>query len=314
MSAPEPPGAVADLKNAEDAESGKSQEPSDQRQDSLDTSDLNSASSEPEAKKPYPQILKEEVAAGMSEMRRPALGLFFSGLSAGLDVGFSLLLMAVMRTLTKDSPRPLAEILVANMYAVGFIFVVLGRSELFTEHTSLAVLPVLRGKSTIGALLRLWSLVYVANVIGAALFAALVAWTAPMLGVIDPKAFGEIAHRLTDHTWLAIFIGGMFAGWLMGLLSWLVTAARDTISQIVIVWMITSAIGFAHLQHPIVGAVEVLASYFAHQSTTLGDFAKFLTWSTLGAAVGGTVFVAIVKFSHASRSGEAGQGRVDYTA
>ena len=70
-------------------------------------------------------------------------------------------------------PTPVVRLLVANMYAVGFIFVVLGRSELFTEQTTLAVLPVLGGRATVRELLRLWGVVYVANLIGAAAFAGL---------------------------------------------------------------------------------------------------------------------------------------------
>ena len=119
---------------------------------------------------------------------RPAVGLFVSGLSAGLDLGFSLFLMAVMWTQTEGAlPKPIVGLLVANMYAVGFIFVVLGRSELFTEQTTLAVLPVLRGRASIGALLRLWGLVYAANMIGVAAFAGLATLIGPVLEVIDPR-------------------------------------------------------------------------------------------------------------------------------
>jgi formate-nitrite transporter family protein len=254
-----------------------------------------------EAKKPYKQILKEEVRSGMRELRRPALSLFLSALSAGLDVGFSLLLMATMMTVAGHSlPRAVTELLVANTYAVGILFVVLGRSELFTEHTTLAVMPLLDGKTTVGTVARLWAIVYVGNLLGAAVFAALVTTAGPQLGIIDPHVFGEIASRLVDHPPLAIFWGGLLAGWLMGLLSWLVTASRETISQILIVWIIATVIGFAHLQHPIVGTVEVLAGIFSHQGITWSDWARFLTWSTLGSAVGGVVFVALVKFSHVS--------------
>jgi hypothetical protein len=94
-------------------------------------SDLHNGKAE--AKKPYRQILKEEVSSGMRELRRPALSLFLSALSAGLDVGFSLLLMATMMTFAGHSLSwPVTELLIANCYAVGILFVVLGRSELFT--------------------------------------------------------------------------------------------------------------------------------------------------------------------------------------
>jgi formate/nitrite transporter FocA (FNT family) len=256
---------------------------------------------ESEAKKPYKQILKEEVVAGMRELRRPAISLFLSGLSAGLDVGFSLLLMATMLTLAGDTlSKPVVEILVANVYAVGIVFVVLGRSELFTEHTTLAVLPMFNGQATLGTVIRLWALVYAGNLLGAAAFAALASYAGPLMGLIDPHAFGQIARRLVDHPPTAIFLGGLLAGWLMGLLSWLVTAARDTISQIVIVWIIATVIGFAHLQHPIVGSVEVLAAVFSRQGVTMDDYGRFLLWSTIGSALGGVVFVALVKFSHVS--------------
>lgn len=133
-----------------------------------------------EPQKSYETILEQQIQAGLTELERPARGLFLSGLSAGLDVSLSLVLMATMITLTRDSlPHAVSEILVANMYAAGFLFVVLGRSELFTEHTTLAVLPVLDGRSSLSQLGRLWGLIYVANLIGATAFAAFAAFIGP---------------------------------------------------------------------------------------------------------------------------------------
>jgi formate/nitrite transporter FocA (FNT family) len=246
------------------------------------------------------QILKHEVREGLDALERDAASLFVSALSGGLDVGFSLFLMAVVVTISGDKlPEPIVTILVANMYSVGFIFVITGRSELFTEQTSLAVLPVLRGKASLPSLLRLWAIVYVANLIGAAVFASMVSYIGPAMGVIDRRAFGHIAHRLVDHSGLVIFLSAMLAGWLMGLLSWTVSAARDTISQIVIVWMVTAAIGLGGLHHVVLGTVEVLAAVFSQQGVGAGDFAYFLLWTTIGNVVGGTVFVALIKYGHA---------------
>jgi formate/nitrite transporter FocA (FNT family) len=246
------------------------------------------------------KILQHEVREGLDALERPAFTLFVSALSAGLDVGFSLLLMAVVFTDADGKlPPPIVKWGVACMYSVGFIFVILGRSELFTEQTTLAVLPVLRGKATIASLLRLWGIVYVANLIGATAFAGGISFIGPALGVIEPRAFGHIAGELIDHSGGVIFLGALLAGWLMGLLSWMVSAARDTISQIVIVFMVTTAIGLGGLQHSIVGSVEVLAAVFAHQGVGMGDFARFLLWATLGNIVGGSVFVALIKYGHA---------------
>ena len=158
-------------------------------------------------KKASREILRHEIEEGVDALERPLVGLFVSGLSAGLDVGFSLFLMGVMESqMTGALPEPVVGLLVSNMYAVGFLFVVLGRSELFTEQTTLAVLPTLSGRASPRALFRLWAVVYLANLLGAAAFAWLSTQIGPTLGVIDPHVFGTIAHRLTDHSARAIFM------------------------------------------------------------------------------------------------------------
>ena len=261
--------------------------------------DIDSA----EPRKPARRILEQEITEGLGEIRRPPIGLFISGLSAGLDVGFSLFLMAVMFTYANGQlPEPVTQILVAMMYAVGFIFVIIRRSELFTEHTALATLPVLNGNATLNDLARLWAIVYTANLIGAAISAALTTVVGPNLGVIDPGALGWIAHHVVDHSWWVILLSAILAGWMMGLLSWLVAAGRDTISQIFLVGLVTTAIGLGKLHHSIVGTVEVLAGLFAGQGITLAHFGHFLLWTTIGNSIGGVFFVAVIKYGHVVRS------------
>jgi formate/nitrite transporter FocA (FNT family) len=258
-------------------------------------------SEEAEPKKPSRQILQHEIEEGADALDRPLGALFVSGLSAGLDIGFSLFLMAVVRTLTEDGfGEPARKLLIGNMYAIGFIFVVLGRSELFTEQTTLAVLPVLNRRATPAALARLWAVVYVANLLGAAAFAGLVVQIGPALGVIDGRVFGDLARAVTDHPGVVMFGSAVLAGWLMGLLSWLVAASRDTISQIVLVWLIATVIGLGGLHHVVVGSVEVLAGAFSG-AVSAADYGHFLLWTTLGNAVGGSFFVALIKYSYAIR-------------
>ena len=251
-----------------------------------------------EAKKPSREILRQELKEAGAAIQGSAPRLFLSGLSAGLDIGFSPLLVGAMRTLVEGQlSRPVTEILAANLYAVGFIFVVLGRSELFTEQTTLAVLPVLDRRASLVSLARLWAIVYVANLVGTAIFAALLVFVGPRAGFLSPKVIGEVSHLLSDHPAHVIFLCALLAGWLMGLLSWLVAAARDTISQIVIVWLVAAAIGFAHLPHVIVGSTQMFAALFAGLAGT-AEVGHVLLWATLGNIVGGGVFVALVKYGH----------------
>lgn len=258
-------------------------------------------SATPAAKKPYGQILFEEISQGRHELRRPPLGLFMSGLSAGLDIGFSIFVIAVMRTLIGDSWSPAArELLIANCYPIGFLFVVLGRSELFTEHTSLAVLPMLSGQATVSSVARLWALVFGANLLGTLGFAALMVNIGPAIQVLDADVLRRMARAACTDRPLPMFASGVLAAWLMGLLSWLVTAARDTISQVVVVWVVAAVIGLARLHHAILGSVTMLSGVFTGAVTWL-DYGYFMLWTTLGNAVGGVVFVALLKYGHASR-------------
>lgn len=250
-------------------------------------------------RKPAQRILEHEISEGLAEMERSTQGLFFAALSAGLDIGFSFLLMATVYTrMSGEIPTSLVDIFVAIAYTLGFIFVVLGRSELFTEHTTLAALPVLNRRKSLGALGRLWGTVYVANLLGTAIFAALFVNIGPALGIVEMKVFGEIARKVVEHDWWVILLSGTLAGWMMGLLSWLVAAGRDTISQIVVIFLVTAAIGYAHLHHSIVGSAEVLGGIFAGQGITWGHYFYFLLWATLGNSIGGVVFVALIKYGH----------------
>ncbi|MFO8116053.1 MAG: formate/nitrite transporter family protein [Halorubrum sp.] len=247
-------------------------------------------------------VLDSLLESGLHEMNRERSGLLLSGLSAGLDIGFGPLMMAVVLTLSPGSFGDLTtELLLASVYSIGFMFVILGRSELFTEHTTLAVIPVLDGQASFRDLGRLWGLVYVGNLVGGLLFTLLVILLMPELGVVDPRSFETIALKLVTHDLPWLFIGGVFAGWLMGLLAWLVTAAQDTTARILLVLIVTGTIGLLHLPHSIAGNVEVLFGLFVSDTITLADYAGFLVLATVGNAFGGGVFVALLKYGHVVR-------------
>ncbi len=252
--------------------------------------------------KPAREILESMIEKGKHEIDRDADGLFLSSLSAGLDIGFGPLLMGVILTLSVGSYGDLqTELLLASAYSVGFIFVILGRSELFTEHTTLAVMPVIDGQASLKSLGRLWGIVYAGNILGGLLFTILAVVLMPGLGVIEPAAFGTIADKLVSHPLQWLFVAGVFAGWLMGLLAWLVSSAKNTIGRVFFIWMVTATIGMLHLPHSIAGNVEVLFGLLTTSSVTISDYLTFLTLSTLGNAVGGAFFVGLMKYGHVTR-------------
>jgi formate/nitrite transporter FocA (FNT family) len=250
-------------------------------------------------------ILEQLITDTEDDLQRPATGMLLSGLAAGLDLGFGPLASAVATTLTETTlPRPLQELLGANLYAIGFLFVTLGKSELFTEQTTSAMLPVLAKRATLAQLGRLWGLVLSANLVGGALFALFATKLGVGLGVVTPATFIQLATPLIDKSPGVTILSAIAAGWLMGLLAWLTTAARDTVSQIVIVWLTTALIGLSKLHHSIAGSIEVLMSAFSGGASAAA-YARFLVLAVLGNAVGGAFFVGLLKFGAVQRSVEA---------
>lgn len=249
---------------------------------------------------PVKELLEHEIEGGERELDRPATGLLLSGLSAGLDLAFGPMLMAILLTLSEGGSELLRSLLAANAYAVGFALVILGRSELFTEHTTLAAFPVLAGRASFRALARLWGLVYSANIVGGIVSAAIFAFVLTSLGVARASAFEHMGRDMVDHPWWTIVISAVLAGWLMGLLSWMSRTTRSTLAQLAIVWMVTATIGLGKLHHCIAGTIEVtMAMAMPGGAVTMADALRFLVWATLGNALGGVVFVALVKLGHA---------------
>jgi len=264
-----------------------------------DKNELNPADGG-EATKPAETILRQEIAIGEEQLERKALGLLLSAVSAGLDVGFGPLMVAsVLAASPLDTLG--SRLIGAMVYAIGFIIVIVGRSELFTEHTTLAVLPLLSGRTTVSRVARLWSLVYVGNIVGAAGFAAVGAPLGVSLGLFMPEDVARMSHHLTDFSAVVIFGSAVAAGWMMGLVSWLVTASRDTMAQILIILLVAGSIYFLHLHHSIAGSVEVLMGVFV-AGVPFAEYLRFLGLATVGNAVGGIVFVGLVKYAHISAS------------
>ncbi|MEM6523653.1 MAG: formate/nitrite transporter family protein [Bacteroidota bacterium] len=245
------------------------------------------------------QILDEQIEAGLHEFNRSSTGLFISAFAAGLEVGFSILFMGTIYSMFGGllSTETL-HLYLALCYPIGFLFVIIGRSELFTEHTALAILPVLSRSVRIRDLLVLWGIVYAGNLVGGYIFSILISRIGTKVGFIDDQAFEYLAHHMVDYDWSTILLSALLAGWMMGLLGWLVTSSQETISRIFVIILVTFIIGIAGLHHCIVGSIEVFSGFITSDSITFSDYLRFQVWATLGNAIGGAVFVAILKFSH----------------
>jgi formate/nitrite transporter FocA (FNT family) len=248
---------------------------------------------------PHPSVVYEAIySEGRDELERGGTSLFFSGLAAGLSMGFSLISEGLLRAFLPDAPwRPLITKL---GYSVGFLIVVLGRQQLFTENTLTVVLPVLRrrAKWVFVKMMRLWGIVLVANLIGA--FG--IAWALGHTAVFDEHTrdvFAQVASHGLGDPFGTVLLKGVFAGWLIALMVWLMPGAQN--SRLAVIVIITYLIGIGEFAHVIAGSVDKLFLVMLGKLSAGGYLWGFLAPSLVGNILGGVSLVAALNHGAAGR-------------
>ncbi|MEP7327181.1 MAG: formate/nitrite transporter family protein [Gemmatimonadota bacterium] len=247
--------------------------------------------------------------AAEEELRRPSVELLWSAIASGLTIGFSFVFAAWLSTLVAPDHAGFA---VAMGYPLGFIFVVLARNQLFTENTLEPVIPLLNDRSLamLRSVARLWAVVLLGNLAGALCFALLAART-PMFDAVMTGAMRAVAGKATAGGFWAVAYLGIFAGWLIALMAWLVSSTRSTGAQIVLVWLTTAPIAAFNFRHSIAGSVE--AFYLAASGLTSWSvmLLEFVVPAVIGNVIGGVILVAFLNYGQVSTiMQEGGIGRV----
>ncbi|SHI72929.1 Formate/nitrite transporter FocA, FNT family [Mesonia phycicola] len=269
-------------------------------QKNIDSEIHNSASESKQnnsTKKSHGEILKEQICEGQETYNKKPSSIILSSVTAGLEIGFSYLLICNLFYFLSDkfSETTIFKA-IALVYPIGFILVILGQSILFTEQTSLLTLPVLNRKRSLNSLFKIWSLVIFGNLIGGFLIALTLIWIGPNLKLFDIKTIETIALHVIKPDSFTILISAILAGWLMGLLSWLLSSATETISRIFIIFLITGTMSFTGLHHSIIGNVEVFSGMISSENIEFLDYIRFQSLALFGNAIGGAFFVALLKY------------------
>lgn len=237
------------------------------------------------------EIFERVTAGARDELDRPVSDLAFSALAAGLGMGLSALAVALLASVLPSS----LEAVTLLGYPLGFIVVIIGRQQLFTENTLFPVALLLKERHGLGVTARLWIVVLVGNVIGAIVFAFL-AMRTPALTPVIREELTTLGASAAGHPFITIFWTAIFAGWLIALVAWLVTASTDTTAQILCVMLLTYVVGLGHFAHSIAGSAEVLCAVLGG---TLGaaDYVRWLAAAVAGNVVGGVVIVALINYA-----------------
>lgn len=243
------------------------------------------------------EIYGRVTTSGKEEIDRPPHNLLFSAVASGLSMGLSGL--AVATVLSVAGPGAAAKALAYLAYPLGFIIVVLGRQQLFTENTLFPVALVLRTRRYLWPTTRLWAVVLTGNLFGTLLFAALVVGT-PAIPEPISRELVALGAELGSHGFWAVFWTAVVAGWLVALVAWLVAASTDTVGQIVVITVITYVIGLAGLAHSIAGSAEVLAAVVAGQ-LPVDSYQTWIVAAVLGNVIGGVGIVALLNYGQVHR-------------
>jgi formate-nitrite transporter family protein len=226
---------------------------------------------------------------GEEELRRKAAALWWSGLAAGLSMGFSFIAEGLLRAHLPDTPW---RMLISRLgYCVGFLIVVLGRQQLFTENTLTVFLPLLLHKnlSTLMRMLRLWGVVLSANLVGTFLFAFAVAKSGILEAQVQ-RSLMEIGAEHMGSPFATTLMRAIVAGWLIALMVWLLPGAESARVSIIII--ITYLIGVGGFSHVIAGSTTVLY-LVVEKSVSWGVYVReFLLPTLLGNMIGGMALVA----------------------
>jgi formate-nitrite transporter family protein len=236
------------------------------------------------------EIIRKE---GEAELLRPMSGLWWSGIAAGLCIGFSMVSEGFLRAALPDAPwRPLID----NFgYSIGFLIVILGRQQLFTENTLTAVLPVMAVKSraNLMCMLRLWGVVLAANLVGAFCFALFCSKTGLFAPAVE-TAFREMAQHLTEIDPVDTFWRGIVAGWLIAVLVWMLPNSKG--GEFLVIVLITYLIALGDFTHVIAGSVEAFWLFIDGGLSLAHVLGGFLLPTLLGNVVGGSVLFAMLSY------------------
>lgn len=236
---------------------------------------------------------------GLEEMKRPAMSLLLSAFAAGLAITASVLAEAFLILALPAGPA--FEPVTSLGYTLGYLVVILGGLQLFTENTVTAVLPVATdpGRRNVIRLLRLWGLVLAGNLLGTLLAAGLIAAQA----IVSPDqraAVLELSRPLLDHDARTTLMLGIPAGFLVGSIAWIIPNARESAFWVIVA--ITWLVGLGGFSHVVAGSTEAWLLWLTGEASLGWAVFGFIAPALAGNVIGGTGLFALL--AHGQVRGE----------
>jgi formate/nitrite transporter FocA (FNT family) len=247
------------------------------------------------------EIYERTRREGERRLSRPAIELAATALIGGFDVAFGVaalgLASAAIASHFGTGPGHLAG---ALAFGIGFVFVVVGRSELFTENFLVPITGLRRERSSWLKLAELWAGTFVLNIVGGVVIALVLTSQGVLRGGAQ-TALVDVADRLADYGPATAFLSAIAAGALMTLMTWLVEgAAVDSPGvRLTMAWLIGALIALGTFNHAIVSTIELVFGMRYGADIDVGQLLANLGLSTGGNVLGGLLLVTFARSAQA---------------
>lgn len=250
------------------------------------TGDLKSpagAREEPEIEDAYDRMVSE----GRDRLSRPMLPLVATGFLGGVDVAVGVLIYLVVEAETGQ------KLLASAAFTIGFVALLLARSELFTENFLVPVTAVVARAGSVWSLVRLWVVTLLANLAAGFLMAGMIVVAFPDLHEVARSSGSHYAHLGVN--WRS-FVLAVLAGAVITLLTRMQHSTDSLGVKIVPAVLMSFVLVGAQLFHSVLDSILMMTGLLTGDADYgWADAAGALGWSAFGNVVGGLVLVTSVR-------------------
>ena len=235
---------------------------------------------------------KEE---GEQRLSRPVLEQVATGFIAGITIVFGIVALGVVEALVApELGHGVGAVAGALAFGIGLVFLIVGRSELFSENF-FGPVAVAVGKDGAGpwaALLRLWVTILVLNLVGGAVLVGLMT-VHGALPEGSSETLSSIAEDIVGKSSAATLARAVLAGALIALLSYMLHAVNSVTGRILVAYMVGVFLALGPFDHVIVSALHILFGVWLSDSVGYGELLANIGLSTAGNIVGGVFLITL---------------------
>ena len=251
---------------------------------------------------------------GERRLNRSRLELTTTSLVAGFDIVFGVIAIATVTALVTPKLGPsMAHFVGSLFFGIAFIFITVGRSELFTENFFVPITALRSGTFTTRKLAQLWTISPIMNILGGTLL-ILVATTKGVLPHGTPEALNDLANHIDDLPLWSAFCSAIIGGALITAMTWMIEGVGTVGGRIIVAWIAGTLLALASLNHVIVVTLELIFGMRFGTTISLEDTAVNFGIAVAGNLIGGLLFVTFTRTSQAIGSDQTdGEDESDST-